>query len=267
MNKIKFFISGMLEKNQKFTDIHLVEDDPIRFRRLGNIQVFLPKDKEVIINKYDITEFLNDSLLEMGGKPKDWEQEIETAFGDMDFALTVCGNRFRCNMCWAGGFKKLSLSLRKLNPKAVSITELDLPPIVTDFTNRAKGLILVTGQTGSGKSTTMAGMIEYVKELQQGKIVTIEDPIEYVFKSGKSLIMQREIGADSKSFAKALRASLRQDPDVIMIGELRDRETMEAALSAAETGHLVISTLHTNSARQTIERVVSFLKAMKEFLQ
>jgi twitching motility protein PilT len=260
MTNIKKFIVGMIDNKQKFTDIHILDGDAIRFRTLGEIKTYSPRSGEIKIDKNEIFSFLDESLQESEMESRDFRKELEESGGDLDFAITCHANRFRCNMAWVGGSKKISLSLRKLNPKAVALSELELPKIVTDFANRSKGLILVTGQTGSGKSTTMAGIIEHVKELNAGKIITIEDPIEYVFYSGKSMIVQREVGEDTKSFAKSLRAALRQDPDVIMIGELRDRETMEAALSAAETGHLVISTLHTNSARQTVERVLSFFE-------
>jgi twitching motility protein PilT len=150
--------------------------------------------------------------------------------------------------------------LRTIASSVMTIEELNLPKILKDISLYPRGLVIVTGTTGSGKSTTLAAMIEEINRSVRHHIMTIEDPIEYTYRDRKSLINQREVGVDSVSFASALRAALRQDPDVIMVGELRDLETVEIALSAAETGHLVMGTLHTLDAPESINRLVSFFE-------
>jgi len=149
-----------------------------------------------------------------------------------------------------------SLAVRLLNDQIPTIDELGLPQILKNLAERSHGMVLVTGTTGSGKSTTLAALIEHINQSQRRRIVTIEDPIEYIFASKSSVILQRQVGRDTLSFAEALRRVLRQDPDVIVVGEMRDLETMSVALSAAETGHLVLATLHTINASQTIDRIV-----------
>lgn len=151
----------------------------------------------------------------------------------------------------------MSASLR-LIPKTIrTIKELGLPPILEKFTEHNQGFVILTGPTGSGKSTTLAAMIDKINTEKRKHIVTIEDPIEYVFEHKESLITQREVGSDTNSIARALRSSLREDPDVVLIGEMRDLETIEASLTLAETGHLVLATLHTNSAAQTADRIIN----------
>jgi twitching motility protein PilT len=145
-----------------------------------------------------------------------------------------------------------------LIPKELrSFSDLGLPPILEKFTEHSQGFVVITGPTGSGKSTTLAAMIDKINSEKRKHIITIEDPIEYVFEHKQSLISQREVGSDTNSFARALRSSLREDPDVVLIGEMRDLETIEAAITLAETGHLVLTTLHTNSAAQTADRIVN----------
>ena len=174
---------------------------------------------------------------------------------DADFSYSVAGLcRFRVNAHYQRG--GVALSFRTINDRVRPIEELFLPPIVKKLTHLPRGLILVTGGTGSGKSTTLAGMIDAINKREQGHIITVEDPIEYAFVSDKCAIEQREIGSDCPSFASGLRHVLRQDPDVILVGEMRDLETVSAAITAAETGHLVLSTLHTVNAPQTIERII-----------
>src|ERR671932_2054614 len=147
--------------------------------------------------------------------------------------------------------------LRVIPDKVRTITELGLPPVVERVAEEQRGLILVTGTTGSGKSTTLAAMIDHINANRGGHIITIEDPIEFLHRDKKSFVTQREVDVDTRSFAEALRGALRQDPDVILVGEMRDHETIETALTAAETGHLVLSTLHTLDATETIQRIVS----------
>jgi twitching motility protein PilT len=162
--------------------------------------------------------------------------------------------RFRVNVFFQRG--KISAALRLIPPKILTIEELNLPPILHFFTKATQGFVLVTGPSSQGKSTTLAAMIDEINHTRSEHIITIEDPIEYVFTPDKSIIEQREVGFDTLSFREALRSVLRQDPDVIMVGEMRDPESIAMAITAAETGHLVFSTLHTNSAAQTVHRIV-----------
>lgn len=174
---------------------------------------------------------------------------------DADFSYEIPGvARFRVNAHYQR--KTIALSLRTINDKVRPIEQLFLPEICSRLTYLPRGLVLVTGPTGSGKSTTLAAMVDAINRRDQGHIITIEDPIEYAFQSAKSCIEQREIGSDCPNFESGLRHALRQDPDVILVGEMRDLETTRAAITAAETGHLVFSTLHTVNAPQTIERII-----------
>ncbi|MBD3418815.1 MAG: PilT/PilU family type 4a pilus ATPase, partial [Chitinivibrionales bacterium] len=152
----------------------------------------------------------------------------------------------------------ISLAIRSIKTDVPRFEALNLPEIILDIAMRKRGLVLVTGTTGSGKSTLLASMVEHVNNNSSSNIVTIEDPIEYLYRDKKSIIVQREVGPDTNSFTNALRSCFRQDPDIILIGEIRDKETMEIAVSAADTGHLVMSTLHTMNAVETISRVISF---------
>jgi twitching motility protein PilT len=175
--------------------------------------------------------------------------------GELDFSYAIQGiGRFRVNAFMQRG--SVSLVLRLINSRVLSFQELGLPEILGDLSRRPRGMVLVTGPTGSGKSTTLASMIDLINSESHHHILTLEDPIEFVHNHKKSLINQREINQDSASFASALRAALREDPDVILVGEMRDPETIGIALTAAETGHLVFGTLHTSSAAQTVDRVI-----------
>jgi len=183
------------------------------------------------------------------------QQEMFERNRELDFSLAVSGNqRFRANVYYQKG--SVSGAFRLVPRHIPKMSELGLPPALTDLTLRMHGLILLTGPTGSGKSTTMASMIDLVNETRRCHIVTVEDPIEFVHENKKSIIDQREVHADTHSFANALKYVLRQDPDVILVGEMRDMETISAALTAAETGHLVIATLHTNDAIQAMDRII-----------
>lgn len=175
---------------------------------------------------------------------------------EVDVGYSVSGlGRFRVNIHQQRG--SVGLVARAIPDRMCNIKELMLPPVIEQIANEQRGLILVTGTTGSGKSTTLASMIDHINSTRSGHIVTIEDPIEFLHRDKKSFISQREVEVDTRSFADALRGALRQDPDVILVGEMRDLETIETALMAAETGHLVLSTLHTLDAAETITRIVS----------
>ncbi|MDB5301876.1 MAG: pilT [Phycisphaerales bacterium] len=182
---------------------------------------------------------------------------------DSDFSYEIPGiSRFRVNAHFQRN--TIALAFRVINDKVRAIEQLFLPEVVTKLTYLPRGLILVTGPTGSGKSTTLAGMVDSVNRREQGHIITLEDPIEYAFVSNKCAIEQREVGSDVPSFASGLRHVLRQDPDTILVGEIRDLETTSAAITAAETGHLVFSTLHTVNAPQTIERIIDIYPAAEQ---
>src|ERR687894_3111249 len=187
----------------------------------------------------------------MSNRQKQRFKEVSEA----DIAYGVSGlGRFRANVFQQRG--SVGMVLRVIPDKVRSITELGLPPVIERIAEEQRGLVLVTGTTGSGKSTTLAAMIDYINAQRGGHIITIEDPIEFLHRDKKSFVTQREVDVDTRSFAEALRGALRQDPDVILVGEMRDHETIETALTAAETGHLVLSTLHTQDTAQTVDRIV-----------
>jgi twitching motility protein PilT len=175
---------------------------------------------------------------------------------EVDLAYSVAGlGRFRCNVFQQRG--TIGVVLRVIPVKVMNLDELGLPPVLKKIATEERGLVLVTGTTGSGKSTSLAAMIDYINMNRTAHVITIEDPIEYLHRDQQCIINQREIGVDTRSFAFALRSALRQDPDVILVGEMRDMETIETAMHAAETGHLVFSTLHTLDATETINRIIS----------
>ncbi len=185
----------------------------------------------------------------------DHQRKIFEQFNDLDFSMQL-GEvaRFRVNV-----FKQnrgLGAVFRKIPTKILSLQELNMPSVLADLSRKEKGLVLVTGPTGSGKSTTLAGMIDLINSEYEGHILTVEDPIEFVHRSKKCLVNQREVGPHTQSFNNALRAALREDPDIILVGEMRDLETIQLALTAAETGHLVFGTLHTSSAPKTVDRII-----------
>lgn len=230
-------------RNQNVSDIHIGQGTPIYYRISGNL---IPTEHQ--FNDEEIKELLW-SLI------NDHQIKIFESGKDLDFAFTSSdGNRQRVNIFRQLG--NISATIRLLNNAFLTIDQLGLPSVLHDFTKEKRGLILVTGPTGSGKSTTLAAMINEINQSRAEHIITIEDPVEYVYPQGKSIIHQREVGQDVESFAAALRSSLREDPDIILVGEMRDFETISAALTAAETGHLVLATLHTTGAAQTIDRII-----------
>jgi twitching motility protein PilT len=177
--------------------------------------------------------------------------------GEVDFAYSIPGlARFRCNAFRQRG--SVSVVIRAIPVSIKTINELSLPPVIRELAEEERGIVLLTGTTGSGKSTTLAAMIDHINSTRRRHIVTVEDPLEFLHEDKKSIINQREVGMDTGSFKRALRRVLRQDPDVILIGEMRDEETVHTALSAAETGHLVFSTVHTVDAAETVNRLIDF---------
>jgi len=173
---------------------------------------------------------------------------------ETDYSFNFNGARVRANAYYERG--NVAVSFRFISEKIRTVEELGLPPVIEEFANNEQGLVIVTGPTGHGKSTTIAALVEQINKTVPKHIVTVEDPIEYVFQNNMSVINQRELGSDTLSFSRALRSVLREDPDVVFIGEMRDVDTFEAALTIAETGHLVLATLHTNSATQTPDRII-----------
>lgn len=233
----------MTARQMGCSDIHITVGMPLKFRINGRLQNApeQPDDRETITM---LVELLTDEQ----------RDDLENGI-DADFAIrTPDGNRQRVNVFKQDG--KLAATIRLLNSNIPSLEMLGLPKVLEQLADKPRGLILVTGPTGSGKSTTLAAMIDYINSNRPDHIITIEDPVEYVYERKMALIHQREVGRDSVSFASALRSSLREDPDIILVGEMRDYETISAALTAAETGHLVMSTLHTTGAAQTIDRII-----------
>lgn len=230
-------------RERKVSDIHITEGMKLMYRVHGKLE-----EASSQFSGEDTREIILDML--------DEKQRGELEAGrDLDFAIqTGDGNRQRVNVFRQQ--KKLAATIRLLNGHIPSLEELKLPEVLRKLAAEPRGLILVTGPTGSGKSTTLAAMIDYINESRRDHIITIEDPIEYQYENKQSLIHQREVGEDVSSFASALRSALREDPDIILVGEMRDYETISAALTAAETGHLVLSTLHTTGAAQTVDRII-----------
>jgi twitching motility protein PilT len=202
------------------------------------------------LTKDDMSEVLNQIL-----KPE--QQKRFLARNEMDLALSVAKlGRFRINLFRQRG--TIGIAIRSVNTTVPTFEELNLPPIIQKISENRRGLVIVTGTTGSGKSTTLAAMIEHINETRKDNILTVEDPIEYIYRDKDCIISQREVGGDTPSFGSALRHAFRQDPDTILIGEIRDAETMSTALTAADTGHFVLTTLHTMNTIETISRIISF---------
>lgn len=236
------------------SDVHLTADQPPLMRVDGSLAP-IPRISSVLPAAWldaALRGILSSELAE------DFERN-----GEVDLAHAVPGvGRFRVNAFRQVG--KTAVALRLISTKAMSLAELGAPQIARDLALRPRGLVLVTGPTGSGKSTTLTAMVDIINETKPTHIVTLEDPIEFQHTSKRALVHQREIGSDTRSFSEALRRVLRQDPDVILVGELRDTESIQTALSAAETGHLVLSTLHTQGAAKSINRIIDAFPAHQQ---
>ncbi len=247
MDKTGLKIELLLEEVIKHdaSDLHLQVGLPPMLRIDGALK---PVDDAPVLKDTD-TDKLIQSVLDDDQKAvlvKDKEVDFSFSFGNY--------GRFRVNAFHEKG--NIAAALRLIPSKIRTLTELEMPKVVSTFAEYPRGLVLVTGPTGSGKSTTLAAIIDKINTEQARHIITIEDPIEYAHHSKKSIVVQREVHYDTFSFGAALRSSLRQDPDVVLIGEMRDLETISAAITLAETGHLVLATLHTNSAAQSIDRII-----------
>ncbi len=228
----------------KASDLHLTAGIPPTIRKHGQL-IYVGEER---VNVQTLQQYAKEILTEE--QYKDLVEE-----GELDTSYSIEGiGRFRLNVYKQRG--TFAFAFRVIGMKIPSIDELGLPPIIDDFTKKTRGLVLITGPTGSGKSTTLAAMINKINQEKACHIITLEDPIEFLHRHGKSMINQREIGRDSKSYSNALRSALREDPDVILVGEMRDLESISIALTAAETGHLVLSTLHTIGAAKTIDRII-----------
>ncbi len=230
-------------KKMDCSDIHITVGTNLAIRRYGELEILEPAPSAEE-SRNMIFSILN-------------QEQVEKVSGGSDLDVGVMlwdGTRIRANVYHQRN--NLACSIRILNQFVPSFEELGLPDVCRELAEMPRGLVLVTGPTGSGKSTTLASMVEYINKKTSRHILTIEDPIEYVYPHNKAMIHQREVGRDVTSFATALRSAMREDPDIILVGEMRDFETISAAITAAETGHLVLSTLHTTSAAQTVERII-----------
>ena len=236
-------ISELAKSNSKISDFHLRGGSNIACRIMGDIVI---ENNSKIENK-DIDDLLKNNCSEE-------EIKIFETKKELDCAIILKSLRFRANFYKT--LNGLAAVLRRVETEIPLMDSLGLPPVLFELIDVHKGLVLVTGPTGSGKSTTLAAIINQINESRQANIITIEDPVEFIHKDKKSIVSQREVGKQTESFAKALKGALREDPDVILVGELRDLETIGMALTAAETGHLVFATLHTSGAPNTINRLI-----------
>ena len=232
------------------SDVHLVCALPPKYRVDG------------AITDLDATPLTPQQCLDLARALAGEDFPALEAAGELDLAKTIAGVRCRLNLFRQQG--TYSAAIRLLSDHIPALEELGLPEAVQEFTAYSQGLVLITGETGSGKSTTLAALLDRINHTQALHILTLEDPVEYIYTPDRCLINQREIGRDTQSFATGLRAALREDPDVILVGEMRDLDTIQTALTAAETGHLVFGTVHTNSAADSIDRIVDVFPAERQ---
>ena len=236
-------LEELAKNNKKISDFHIRAGSPLAYRQTGEIVVV----KEVNVTPQDLKDLLSMNCNEV-------ELEKLEKTHELDTAVTLSGLRFRANF-----YKTINGAAcvcRRVESKIPEMDQFGLPQSLYDIVDMHKGLVLVTGPTGSGKSTTLAAIVNEINKTRAANIVTVEDPVEFIHTDNKSIVSHREVGKQTKSFAAALKAALREDPDVILVGEMRDLETISLALTAAETGHLVFGTLHTSGAPSTINRII-----------
>ncbi len=240
---LRALLEEMIERDA--SDLHVTAGARPQLRVDGDIT---NSKVEAILNPKDTLQLAYSILTEQQKKRFETEDELDFSFGIQNLAR-FRGNAFKQRGC-------VSLVIRQIPFQVKTFEQLQLPPIVAKLSEKPRGLVLVTGPTGSGKSTTLAAMIDKINREWKGHIITVEDPIEFIHRHQQCIVNQREVGTDTKSFASALKYALREDPDVVLIGEMRDLETIQAGLTIAETGHLAFATLHTNSAAETINRII-----------
>ncbi len=240
---LRMLLDEMIERDA--SDLHITAGDRPKLRVDGDI---INSSVEHVLQPRDTLQLAYSVLTENQKKRFEMEDELDFSFGIQNLSR-FRGNVFRQRGC-------VSMVIRQIPFQIKTFDELQLPGVIAQMAEKPRGMVLVTGPTGSGKSTTLAAMIDKINSERRGHIITVEDPIEFIHRHRTCIINQREVGADTKSFATALKYALREDPDVILIGEMRDLETIQAALTIAETGHLVFATLHTNSAAEAINRII-----------
>jgi len=236
-------LEELAKNNKKISDFHIRAGAPLAYRQTGEII----KVQEVMVTAQDLKDLLSMNCNEHELNKFDKTHELDTS-------VTLSGLRFRANF-----YKTLNgpaAVLRRVESKIPEMGQFDLPDVLYDIIDMHKGLVLVTGPTGSGKSTTLAAIVNEINKTRTANIITVEDPVEFIHTDQKSIVSHREVGKQTQTFASALKAALREDPDVILVGEMRDLETVSLALTAAETGHLVFGTLHTSGAPNTINRII-----------
>ena len=236
-------LEELAKNNKKISDFHIRTGWPLAYRQTGEIH----KIPDVLVKAQDLQDLLSTNCNEIELKRFQDTHEL-------DSSVTLSGLRFRANF-----YKTIqgpAAVLRRVESVIPTMDQFDLPPVLYDIIDMHKGLVLVTGPTGSGKSTTLAAIVNEINKTRTSNIITVEDPVEFIHKDIKSIVSHREVGKQTQTFASALKAALREDPDVILVGEMRDLETVSLALTAAETGHLVFGTLHTSGAPNTINRII-----------
>ena len=236
-------LEELAKNKKKISDFHIRSGWPLAYRQTGEIH----KIPEVMVKSQDLQDLLSTNCNEV-------EMKRFQDTHELDSSVTLSGLRFRANF-----YKTINgpaAVLRRVESVIPSMEQFDLPPVLYDIIDMHKGLVLVTGPTGSGKSTTLAAIVNEINKSRTANIITVEDPVEFIHKDLKSIVSHREVGKQTQTFASALKAALREDPDVILVGEMRDLETVSLALTAAETGHLVFGTLHTSGAPSTINRII-----------
>jgi twitching motility protein PilT len=236
-------LEELAKNNKKISDFHIRSGWPLAYRQTGEIH----KVQEVVVKKQDLQDLISTNCNEI-------EMKRFQDTHELDSSVTLAGLRFRANF-----YKTIhgpAAVLRRVESVIPSMDQFDLPSVLYDIIDMHKGLVLVTGPTGSGKSTTLAAIVNEINKTRTSNIITVEDPVEFIHKDLKSIVSHREVGKQTQTFASALKAALREDPDVILVGEMRDLETVSLALTAAETGHLVFGTLHTSGAPSTINRII-----------